>query len=186
MNILVLMPSLYNTSPGSRFRIEQWAKHLEKEGFSFTFAAFEDDQLHNVIYKNGHIIYKSYKIISRFLSRAAGLFSLSKYDKVFLYEEAARIGPPVIERAIRGLGKPIVYDFCDPIFIPYVSPVNKTFTNLKFFGKYNYISKISNHVIVGNTMLLEHTRPLNDNVSLVPITIDTDEYLPPRHRGTAS
>jgi hypothetical protein len=46
IEVLVLTPALHGTSPGQRFRIEQWAPHLEKRGFRFTFAAFEDEALH--------------------------------------------------------------------------------------------------------------------------------------------
>jgi glycosyltransferase involved in cell wall biosynthesis len=176
INVLVLIPSLYNTSPGSRFRIEQWALHLEREGFRFTFSSFEDEALHRVIYQRGRYLRKAV-LLSRAVFRRAGLLRLVRdCDVVFLYEEACRFGPPVLERLIRACGVPIVFDFCDPIYLPYVSPSNGYLSYLKCFGKYKRICEMSTEVIVGNSALAEFALRYNPNVTVVPITIDTEHY----------
>ena len=59
MNVLALVPSLLGTSPGQRFRIEQWVPYLENQGIHFTFVPFEDQALHQVIYQSGHVAEKA-------------------------------------------------------------------------------------------------------------------------------
>jgi glycosyltransferase involved in cell wall biosynthesis len=176
MNVLVLIPSLYNTSPGSRFRIEQWAAHLQKEGFRFTFASFEDEALHRAIYRRGHYLPKAVLLSRAILRRVTLLPLVRKFDVVFLYEEATRLGPPIIERFIRATGVPIVYDFCDPIYLPYVSYFNGRLSYLKCFGKYARICGMSTEVIVGNEALGEFARRHSSDVTVIPITIDTEQY----------
>jgi len=135
LRVLVLCPSLPGTSPGSRFRIEQWIPHLERNGVSVHLDSFEDEGLHAVIYEHGHYLRKARLLVGAFVRRLRLLRGLAdRFDVVFLYEEAARLGPALIERGIARSGVPIVYDFCDPIWIPYVSPVNRHLARLKFPG----------------------------------------------------
>jgi glycosyltransferase involved in cell wall biosynthesis len=101
---------------------------------------------------------------------------IRKQDVVFVYEEATRVGPPIIEWLVSKLRVPLVYDFCDPIFLPYKSPSNGHLSRLKFFGKYARICRMSTHVLAGNEPLAEFARRYNPAVSVVPITIDTDQY----------
>jgi glycosyltransferase involved in cell wall biosynthesis len=183
MNVLVLIPSLYGTSPGTRFRIEQWAPALERQGFRFTFASFEDEKLHSVIYQKGKYFRKTFLMARSIGRRFAAVSAAARHDVVFLFEEAARVGPPLLEQLIRRTGTPIVYDFCDPIFVPYVSPINRYLSYLKCFSKYSKICALSDHVTVGNRLLYDFARKHNESVSVVPITIDTEHYAPAQRPG---
>lgn len=176
MNVLILIPSLPQTSPGSRFRIEQWASHLEEVGFRLTIASFEDEVLHRTVYQPGRYVRKAFLMARATVRRASLLPMIRKQDVVFVYEEATRVGPPIIEWLIKMLRVPLVYDFCDPIYLPYKSPSNGHLSRLKFFGKYARICRMSTHVIAGNEPLAEFARKYSDSVSVVPITIDTDRY----------
>jgi glycosyltransferase involved in cell wall biosynthesis len=178
LRVLAFIPSLRNTSPGSRFRIEQWARLLEHDGIHIDFVSFEDESLHRVIYQPGRYARKAYHMLHALVRRVIQVASLRQYDVVFVYEEVARLGPPIFEWLIHRLGKPIVYDFCDPIWIPYVSPVNKYLSYLKWFSKYARICRYSSQVIVGNDYLAEFARQHNPNVTVIPITIDTEDYRP--------
>ncbi|MGH9388363.1 MAG: glycosyltransferase family 4 protein [Vicinamibacteria bacterium] len=181
MKLLVVAPSLRNTSPGSRFRVEQWIPYFEAAGVSCTYAAFEDETLHELIYTPGNYAGKTRAMLRAFGRRVSLTRRARDFDLVFLFEEAARIGPALLERAIRWLGVPLVYDFCDPIYLPYRSPMNHHLSRLKCIGKTASICRLADHVIVGNDCLAEYARRYNPKVSVVPITIDTRIY---KARGT--
>lgn len=178
MRVLVLAPSLRNTSPGSRFRVEQWLPLLEPEGVCWEYRAFEDALLHDVIYTRGNHLRKTWHMLRALAKRVRGLRDLRHFDVVFIYEEAARVGPAILERLIKSQGLPIVYDFCDPIYLPYASPTNRYFSYLKFFGKTKTICRLASQVIVGNPLLAEWAGSYSQAVSVVPITIDTAAYQP--------
>ena len=55
MRVLALMPALYDTSPGQRYRLEQWEPLLRSAGVEIAFHPFECDQLHALIYKPGRV-----------------------------------------------------------------------------------------------------------------------------------
>ena len=186
MKVLVVAPSLRNTSPGSRFRVEQWMPFLERHGVAWEYCAFEDARLHNVIYTRGNYGRKTWHMLRALGRRVLDLRDLKRFDLVFLYEEAARVGPAILERVVARRGVPIVYDFCDPVYLPYRSPTNKYLSHLKFFRKTKAICRLAQHVIVGNKLLAEWAAPHSRALSIVPITIDTDTYRPREHRRHAS
>src|SRR5256885_5472427 len=98
MKVLVIGSAYPNTSPGSRFRIEQWMPVMAREGVSFEYAAFEDGDLHRVLYLRGHRLAKAAGMVRGLVRRFDLLRRVDQYDVVFIYEEAARIGPAIIER----------------------------------------------------------------------------------------
>jgi len=104
---------------------------------------------------------------------------------VFLHREASLIGPALVERLIALRGVPLVYDFDDPIWMRYQSPMNHRFTVLKFPAKTAVICKLSNHVIVGNRLLAQYASRYSTAVSVVPSTIDLQQYPTPRRKRSS-
>lgn len=176
MNVLALTPALYDTSPGQRFRIEQWARYLERDGFRFTFEPFENERLHSVLYQPGQYSRKASLMLAAYVRRLRMLTQVRRFDAVFISRETTLLGPAVIERLIRWLGAPMVFDFDDAIWVPYVSPANRYLSYLKCFGKTSTICRLSHTVMAGNEHLSEYARQYNEDVRLVPTTIDTEIY----------
>jgi len=184
VKILVLAPAIYDTSPGQRYRIEQWARHLGREGFHLTFAPFESEALHRVLYQPGQYVRKAWLMLEAFRRRWRAAATAQQFDVVFIHREAALIGPAIIESLVARQGVPIVFDFDDAIWVPYISPANKKLSYLKCFGKAATICRLSAHVIVGNSYLARYARRHNARVTIIPSTIDTDVYAP-RQFGTS-
>jgi glycosyltransferase involved in cell wall biosynthesis len=179
MRVLALMPALYDTSPGQRYRLEQWEPLLRERGVDITFASFEDEELHALLYKRG-MMPKKLQLVARGLGRRLSLVRKVKdYDLVYILREAALLGPPVFERLIAQSGVPMVFDFDDAIFVSYRSPSNGYLSYLKFASKTKTICRIASHVMVGNPYLADYARQVNDHVTVIPTTIDTEKYRVP-------
>lgn len=176
MKVLVITPNVYNTAPGPRFRIEQWSRYLKEDGFQFTFAPFEDGALNRLIYQPGQSAKKARLIMAAFVRRLKLVRTIKEYDLVYLYREAAVVGPAIIERLIARQGVPIVYDFDDPIWLPYESPTNRAFSKLKWQNKVPEICELATKVVVGNRLLAEWASQHAKHVEIVPSTIDLKEY----------
>lgn len=182
MRVLALMPALYDTSPGQRYRLEQWEPLLRERGVDITFAAFEDEDLHALLYKRG-MMGKKLQLVTRALGRRLSLVRKVKdYDLVYLLREAALLGPPLFERLIAQSGVPMIFDFDDAIFVSYRSPSNGYLSYLKFASKTKTICRISSHVMVGNPYLADYARQVNDQVTVIPTTIDTEKYRVPERK----
>jgi glycosyltransferase involved in cell wall biosynthesis len=176
MRILALVPSLYDTSPGQRFRMEQWAPLLSRWNIEIDFHPFECEELHSVLYKPGNIGRKLRLVARAFARRAALLRPVRDYDAVYVFREAALLGPPLFEQWVYGHGVPLIFDFDDAVFVPYVSPSNGYLSYLKFPAKTRTICRLASHVIAGNSYLADYARQVNERVTIVPTTIDIEKY----------
>ena len=185
MRILALMPSLFDTSPGQRYRFEQWDPLLRERGADITYATFEDEELHALVYQPGQMA-KKLRLVTRNLGRRLELVRKVKdYDVVYILREAALLGPPIFERMIHQSGVPIVFDFDDAIFVSYRSPSNGYLSYLKFASKTKTICRIASHVMAGNPYLAEYARQVNDRVTVIPTTIDTEKYQVPPPKNSS-
>lgn len=176
MRVLAIVPSIYDTSPGQRFRIEQWEPILRQSGVEITYAPFENDELRSVLYSGGQTLAKIGAVTRNLKRRYDELSDLKRFDLVYVFREAALLGPPWFERKIASTGIPMVFDFDDAIFVSYKSPSNGYLSYLKFPGKTAEICRRAAHVMPGNEYLAEYSRQYNSHVTVIPTTIDTEKY----------
>lgn len=178
MKVLALVPAPFDTTPGQRFRIEQWAPHLRADGIDVELAPFLDLATERAMRRPGRTLAKAWGV-SRALGRRLGLLRAARrYDAVYVFREAALAGPPVVETLLARRGARLVLDYDDAIWVSYVSPANPYLAKLKFPGKTATLCRIARHVMAGNAYLADYARRFNDRVSVVPTTIDTDRYQP--------
>ena len=185
MRVLAIVPSVYDTSPGQRFRLEQWEPLLRERGVEISYAPFENEELHSVLYQTGKLPQKLAQVMKAFARRWASINSASDYDLCYIFREAALLGPPLFERLLGKKQIPIVFDFDDAIFVSYRSPSNGYLSYLKFAGKAKTICRISSHVMAGNPYLAAYASQYNQNVTVIPTTIDTEKYAA-LHRSNSS
>jgi glycosyltransferase involved in cell wall biosynthesis len=176
MRVLAVVPSVYDTSPGQRFRIEQWEPILRENGVEITYAPFDTAELRSVLYSGGNILAKAKGVLSSMKSRSSELNGLQNFDLVYVFREAALLGPPWFERKIARSRVPMIFDFDDAVFFSYKSPSNGYLSYLKFPAKTAEVCRLSAHVMAGNEFLAEYALKNNENVTIVPTTIDTDKY----------
>ncbi len=176
MRVLAVVPSVYDTSPGQRFRIEQWQLILSESGVEITYAPFENDELRAVLYESGQVIKKIGAVTRNMARRSAELANATDYDLVYIFREAALLGPPWFERRIARLGVPVIFDFDDAVFVSYKSPSNGYLSYLKFPGKTAEICRLATHIMAGTDYLADYARQNNDNVTIITTTIDTEKY----------
>jgi len=176
MRILAIVPSITDTSPGQRYRIEQWEPLLRELGVEITYEPFESKELHELLYQPGKIGQKLTHVLRRLGHRFSVINSAAKYDLVYVFREAALLGPPVFEWLIKRKRVPLVFDFDDAIFVPYISPSNRYLSLLKQPTKTKTICRLASHVMAGNPFLAEYALRVNDHVTIIPTTIDTEKY----------
>lgn len=175
MRILALTPNLNGHSPGQRSNIELWAGPLAEAGIDVVFESFETPELHEVLYKQGQPLKKVMEMMRGYAKRLKLLKTVDDFDAVFVYREAALIGPAYLEKTV-AKKKPLIYHFDDPIFIPYKSPTNGYMSYLKFFGKTKEIIRMSSVVITNSLHLREYALQYNQNVKRITNSFADDLY----------
>lgn len=176
MRILAIVQSVYDTNPSQRYRIEQWEPLLGERGVGITYKPFESDALHEVLYKPGRMPEKMKLVAEALVRRTRDVRGARGFDLVYVLREAALLGPPVFERWLAQTGVPFVFDFDDAVFERYVSPSNGYLSYLKFPGKTRAICRMAAHVMAGNDYLADYAREVNERVTLIPTTVDTEKY----------
>lgn len=176
MRVLSLVPHQTGFAPGQRGSIELWEEVLAKQGISLHFEPFESERLHGFLYSEGRRFDKAAEMFRGYVRRFETLGRLDEYDAVFVYREAALLGPALLERLI-ARRKPIIYLLDDPLYMPYRSPSNGYLSYLKFFGKIKHIIRLSSVVIANSSHIEEYARQFNPKVWRIPSLVDTRKFV---------
>jgi glycosyltransferase involved in cell wall biosynthesis len=177
IRVLALANKTAGLAPGQRFRFEQWAPRLARDhGIELDLLPFESPALTRVLYRPGHLLAKAGLVSRDFLRRASALFAARRYDAVLVFREAALIGPAFYERLIAWGGKPIIFDFDDSIWSQSQEMNNGIFSRLHFFGKTRALCRLASAVTPGNAFLADFARRYNDRVTVMPTSIELDDY----------
>ena len=175
MRILFIVPYPLGRAPSQRFRFEQYLDILTAHGHQYQLAPFLSVATWNILYKPGHAVAKVLGIMSGFVRRLGLLFTVPSYDFVFVHREAAPIGPPFFEWLIaKVLGKKVIYDFDDAIWMKDPASEQGIIHWLKWQQKVSFICRWAYKVGCGNAYLADYARQFNPNTVINPTTLDTD------------
>lgn len=177
IRLLVLANKPHGLAPGQRFRFEQWAPRLERNhNIQLHLEPFESRRLTELLYKPGHTARKAGLVLRDFLRRASCVRLSADYDAVLVFREASLIGPAIYERLIARSGTPIIFDFDDSIWSLGQERNNGIFSRLHFFGKTRTLCRLAAACTPGNAFLAQYASQWNEHVTVVPTSIDLDEY----------
>jgi glycosyltransferase involved in cell wall biosynthesis len=162
----------------TRYRCQQYFPYLEKRGVHCVLRPFLSPTLFRYLYQPGRIPAKTAGMIAALTGRLRDIVQAGRYDVIFVQRETALLGPPVFEWFLaRAMGRKLVFDFDDAVFVPYTSPTyGRRATWLKCAWKTKTILRLSRHVIAGNLFLSEYARRHNEKVSIIPTVVDLDQY----------
>ena len=172
------MPYPLGTVPSQRYRLEQWAPELGRHGVQVSFCPFADPALMGLLYRPGRVLAKTKLVLAGFARRVASLRRVREYDAVVIHRTLNLVGPATLERVLARLGRPIVFDFDDAIFLLDTADANRALGWLKFPQKTDAICRLSTHVVVSNETLAAYARRHSRRVSIVPSSVDTERYAP--------
>lgn len=163
-------------SPSQRFRFEQYIQYLKDKGFDYDFSYLitpEDDKF---FYKPGNAIKKMWVVARSYMQRLRDASKASQYDIIYIQREAFMTGSTYFERRFAKSKAKVIFDFDDSIWLSNVSDANKKFNWLKNSGKTSDIIGVSDLIFAGNQYLADYASQFNQNIEIIPTTIDTEEY----------
>jgi glycosyltransferase involved in cell wall biosynthesis len=175
LRVLILAPYPPRTAPSQRFRFEQYLDPLRQEGFEIEVRSLMDDDDAAVLARDGHLGGKAAAGTRAAARRLRDVMRGRSYEVALVHREAFPFGYPLIERSLAAFGTPYIYDLDDAIFLP---PGGKPRFSAFRHRKAEAIARHARLVTAGNEYLAEWAREHNDDVRLIPTTIDTDLYRP--------
>ena len=178
--ILVLCPYPVGHAPGQRLKFEQYYDNWRENGFEVEVSSFISEKTQRIIYKKGHLFAKIKGTLAGYIRRYKDLLRISQYDIVYIFLWVTPFGLPVTEWLIRRLAKRQIYDIDDLVYIATTSKHNRFIRPLKSSSKINFLIRNSDHVLVSTDELMSYSKKFNENLSLIPATIDLKKYSYPR------
>jgi len=175
IQVLALVPYPAGRAPGQRYRIEQWAPLLRRHGIHITLSPFLSHRGMEVLYEPSNVTVKAWETFRGYRKRLAEALRPTSADVIFVYREAALLGPAWIEQVL-GLRRPLVFDFDDAIYLGDTSRANAWSRRLKSVTKVETICRVARHVTVGNEFLAGYAKDRAREVTVIPSTIDTNVY----------
>ncbi|MDB4534417.1 glycosyltransferase family 4 protein, partial [Vicingaceae bacterium] len=163
-------------SPSQRFRFEQYLSFLKQNGWDYDFSNLISEKDDQFFYQKGYVLQKAFIFFKSIFIRISDVIKASKYDVVFIQREAFFTGSTFFEKAFSRSKAKVVFDFDDSIWLPNVSEANKKLEWLKNGHKTKEIIALSDLIIVGNQYLAAYAQEFNNNVVVIPTTIDLNYH----------
>jgi glycosyltransferase involved in cell wall biosynthesis len=186
LRVGALVPYPVGIAPSQRFRLEQWQPYLAAEGIDVELLPFADPPLRDLLYGPGRWLPKAAGVTRASFRRVVTLSRLRHYDALIVHRACFLGGPALLEHLVALAGRPVIYDFDDAIFRLHSSETNRALAWLKFPGKTAALCRLSAHVVVGNSYLADYARRLNERVTIVPTSVDTERFQPVVQRTGAA
>jgi glycosyltransferase involved in cell wall biosynthesis len=176
--ILAIVQHRRDRSPGQRFRFEHFISAIENAGYEIIFSNIINEKDDKIFYSRGRYLSKLRIVIQSFFHRLRDVKTAKNCDLIFIYREAWMLGTTYFERRLAKTGVPVVFDFDDSIWLNDTSEGNQNLAWMKKPEKTADICKLASLVMVGNDYLADYARQFNQNVFVLPTTIETDYHKP--------
>lgn len=174
--ILFVVAHRINRSPGQRFRFEQYFEYLKNNNYQITYSNIISEKDDAILYSKGKYLQKFFILIKSTLIRTKDVLHANKFDIVFIYRECLMAGSPIFEYLFSLSKTKIIFDFDDAIWLNDVSEGNNNLKWLKKPSKTSKIIKMSHLVFAGNKYLADYAMKYNNNVKIIPTTINTNYH----------
>ncbi|MCS7188205.1 MAG: glycosyltransferase family 4 protein [Bacteroidia bacterium] len=176
----LLTPYPPNTVPSLRFRIEQYITALHSVGYEIVWQSFFSPLRYRGFKSPGAPLHKRVlNFAGAFWEASLKALRASDWEGVYLHREYAPIGTTWLEEKSIG-SRPFILDFDDAIWIVDTSEENRAFAWMKSPKKLPKLLSKARLVTVCNPYLAEYARQYAADVRVIPTTIDTNVYVPPK------
>jgi glycosyltransferase involved in cell wall biosynthesis len=180
--ILFIAAHRPNRSPSQRYRFEQYFSFLKANGYDCELSSIIEEIDDKYFYSPGHFLKKFIFTIKSAIKRLKDVKRANNFDIIFVQREAFMTGSTFFEKQFAKSKAKLVFDFDDSIWLMDTSNANKKWEWMKSSKKTGEIISVSNLVFAGNKYLFDYAKKFNQNVKIIPTTIDTtifqrkDEY----------
>lgn len=177
--MLIICPYPVGVAPSQRLKYEQYFESFEEAGFEIKVCPFVTNKLWSILYKNGNFFAKFFQTLVGYWKRFWLIFSLRKYDVIYIHLWVTPFFIPLYEWLYCSIGKKIIYDIDDLVYLSDNKRVaNKTVGIFKSKKKPIYLIKHAHHVITCTPHLDEFVKKYNSHTTDISSTVDTERYIP--------
>ena len=157
MKILIICPYPLDTAPGQRLKYEQYIGFLEKNDYQIEVSSFFSKKTYFILQKKGFNLIKIFSVLLGYTKRIIQLFTLHKYDGIYIFLYAVPFTNIFFEKLIIKFSKKVIYDIDDLVFLLKTSKENWIASYFRSKEKYFFLIKNADYVITCTPYLNEIT-----------------------------
>jgi len=161
----------------SRYRVFQYVPYLEKMGIACTVQSFMDTDMYRLSLSSGGTVKKIGVTLRAMLQRLGMLARFRQFDVIYMQRELFPFGPPLVERFLKRMGVPLVFDFDDALFIKKPSRYNPIATFFRSPGKTLDMFRLVDRTVAGNDWLRESAEKEGAKAITVEVAEDTRRFV---------
>lgn len=176
--MLVVCPHPEKVAPGQRLKYEQYFEYFRQHNIEVEVRSFITKKFQDIIYTKGNFRKKFFWTLYGYFHRLFLLFSLRKYDIVYIFLWVTPFGIPFFEWLYCKISKRIIYDIDDLVYLHNKNKYNSFVSSIKGKKKPIYLIKKADHVITCTPYLDEFARKFNKNTTDISSTVNSKIYLP--------
>lgn len=163
----------------SRVRILQFIPFLEDMGWTCNARPLFSDRYVRAIYTSRA---RGKHVVSGYYRRLEALFTVGRYDLVWIEKELFPFLPAVAERLLASLSWPYIVDYDDALFHRY-DRHESMLVRVLLGCKIDAVMRHAAIVVAGNRYLAARAEAAGaGHVEIVPTVVDRDRYIPGNRR----
>ncbi|WP_084454745.1 glycosyltransferase family 4 protein [Algoriphagus terrigena] len=158
----------------SRLRTYQFLPLWEQAGHTIRVSSFFNDDYLTQVY--AHRRPEVWNVLRCYLRRFVVLFSVFRYDYVWVEKELFPFLPAWAERLLSAVGVRLLLDYDDAVFHNY-DLSKKAWVRTLFSNKIDQVMKAATYVFAGNEYLADRARKAGaDRVIILRTVVDHEKY----------
>ncbi len=181
--VALLLPYELGIAPSQRYRWEQWLRHLESAGLEIEIICCSTKTV-GAARRGGRGLAAFALMAPRYpVWLVQALRTGLRADLVVIHRNAALSGPPLAEVLLSLMGKRLVYELDDAVYLPPDSGDNFWRRLLRCDWRAGAIGRRAVMIGAGNPTLAKHMAQYCASMVIWPSTVDTEHYRVPDRDG---
>ena len=183
--ILFVCPYPQDIAAGQRLKFEPHYRKLSDQGFEISVHSFMSDRLWEIASKRGFILQKIFWTIHGLIRRIKLIFSLKKFDYVYIFMNVFPFGPPILEHVYIKFSKKVIFDIEDDLLSEEIGSINWFASILKSKNKTKYLIKNVDRIIASSPDLAAKCNEISNknNAVFIPPTLEEKRFIQKPSKG---
>lgn len=182
MTKVLFLPKYSQMGPSSRYRIYSYLPYYNAAGINYRISPLFGDWYLEAIWKHKSKLLVLHKLIWTYLRRIKKSLTVDSNTIVYIGAELLPFFPPVMEFFLYKRDIKYIIEFDDAVFHTYDN--SKCWLIRKFLGnKFPHVIRKASVVICGCQYLADYASQWNNNVVIIPTSIDANKYIINKEEG---
>ena len=168
-------PKYSSKAASSRYRVYSYLSYYKEAGLKFSVHPLLGDWYIESLWRHQSKFLVLPQLIYHYITRIVSILFIPKSTIVYVGADLLPFFPPILEWYLHTRGVKYILELDDAIFHRYDDNSHRIVRFL-YSNKYRYVTKWASAIICGSGYLADYCKRWNDQVYLIPTSIDENKY----------